>query len=53
VNANYLANIGNLDIFGTLMFTNGSKINMGASFVVNIYLGGSIGGGNGRAKLGH
>jgi hypothetical protein len=51
VNANNLANIGNLDIFGTLNFTNGSKINLGATSLVNIYLGGSITGGNGGAKL--
>jgi hypothetical protein len=51
VNANNLANIGNLDIFGTLQFTNGSKINLSASSVVNVYLGGSITGGNGGAKL--
>ena len=51
VNANNLANIGNLDIFGTLQFTNGSKIDLAAASVVNIYLGGSITGGNGGAKL--
>jgi Secretion system C-terminal sorting domain/G8 domain len=51
VNANNLANIGNLDIFGTLQFTNGSKINLSATSVVNVYLGGSITGGNGGAKL--
>ena len=51
VNANNAANIGNLDIFGTLDFTNGSKINLGATSVVNIYSGGSITGGNGGAKL--
>ena len=51
VNANNLANIGNLDIFGTLQFTNGSKVNLAATSVVNVYLGGSITGGNGGAKL--
>jgi len=51
VNANNLANIGNLNISGTLVFTNGSKINLAASSVVNIFLGGSITGGNGGAKL--
>jgi hypothetical protein len=51
VNANNPANIGNLDIFGTLTFTNGSKIDLGATSVVNIYLGASITGGNGGAKL--
>ncbi|HEY2348483.1 MAG TPA: T9SS type A sorting domain-containing protein [Puia sp.] len=51
VNANNLANIGNLDIFGTLQFTNGSKINLSATSVVDVYLGGSITGGNGGAKL--
>jgi hypothetical protein len=51
VNANNLANIGNLDIFGILQFTNGSKINLAASSLVNVYLGGSITGGNGGAKL--
>jgi hypothetical protein len=51
VNANNLANIGNLDIFGTLQFTNGSKINLTAASVVNVYSGGSITGGNGGAKL--
>jgi hypothetical protein len=51
VNANNLANIGNLDIFGTLLFTNGSKINLAASSAVNIYSGGSITGGNSGAKL--
>jgi hypothetical protein len=51
VNANNLANIGNLDIFGTLQFTNGSKINLAATSVVNIYSGGSITGGNGGAKI--
>ena len=51
VNANNLANIGNLDIFGTLQFTNGAKINLAAASVVNIYSGGGITGGNGGAKL--
>ena len=51
VNANNLANIGNLSIFGTLQFTNGSKINLAATSLVNVYLGGSITGGNGGAKL--
>jgi hypothetical protein len=51
VNANNLANIGNLDIFGTLQFTNGSKIDLAATSVVNVYSGGSITGGNGGAKL--
>jgi hypothetical protein len=51
VNANNLANIGNLYIFGTLQFTNGSKINLAAASVVDIYTGGSITGGNGGAKL--
>jgi hypothetical protein len=51
VNANNLANISNLDIFGTLQFTNGSKINLIATAVVNIYSGGGITGGNGGAKL--
>ena len=51
VNANNLANIDNLDIFGTLEFTNGAKINLAAASVVNIYSGGSITGGNGGAKL--
>ncbi len=51
VNANNLANIGNLSIFGTLQFTNGAKINLAAASVVNIYSGGSITGGNGGAKL--
>ena len=51
VNANNLANIGNLDIFGILKFTNGSKIDLGTSSLVNIYSGGSIIGGNGGAKL--
>lgn len=51
VNANNLADIGNLDIFGTLKFTNGSKIDLAASSLVNIYSGGSIIGGNGGAKL--
>jgi Secretion system C-terminal sorting domain/G8 domain len=51
VNVNNVANIGNLDIYGTLKFTNGSKINLSATSVVNIFLGGSITGGNGGAKL--
>jgi hypothetical protein len=51
VNANNLANIGNLYIFGTLQFTNGSKINLAATSVVDVYSGGSISGGNGGAKL--
>ena len=51
VNANNLANIGDLSIFGTLQFTNGSKINLAATSLVDIYLGGSIIGGNGGAKL--
>src|SRR3974377_252896 len=51
VNANNLANIGNLYIFGTLQFTNGAKINLAATSVVNVYSGGSITGGNGGAKL--
>ena len=51
VNVNNTIDIGNLDIFGTLTFTVGSKINLGASSVVNIYLGGSITGGNSGAKL--
>jgi hypothetical protein len=51
VNANNPANIGNLDILGTLQFTNGSKINLASASVVNIYSGGSITGGNGGAKL--
>ena len=51
VNANNLPNIGNLSIFGTLMFTNGSKIDLAASSVVNIYSGGGITGGNSGAKL--
>jgi len=51
VTANNLANIGNLSIFGTLQFTNGSKINLASASVVNIYSGGSITGGNGGAKL--
>ena len=51
VNANNLANIGNLNISGTLQFTNGSKINLAATSVVDVFLGGSITGGNGGAKL--
>jgi Secretion system C-terminal sorting domain/G8 domain len=51
VNANNAADIGNLDIFGTLAFTNGSKIDLGSTSVVNIYSGGNITGGNGGAKL--
>ena len=51
VNANNLADIGNLDIFGTLKFTNGSKIDLSATSLVNVYGGGSITGGNGGAKL--
>ncbi len=51
VNVNNLATIGNLDIFGTLQFTNGAKLNLAAASVVNIYSGGSITGGNGGAKL--
>src|SRR5580765_1258004 len=42
VNANNLANIDNLYISGTLQFTNGSKINLTAASVVNVYSGGSI-----------
>jgi hypothetical protein len=51
VNANNLNNIGNLSIYGTLKFTNGSKIDLSATSVVNVYSGGSIIGGNGGAKL--
>jgi len=51
VTANNLATIGNLDVFGTLVFTNGSKINLTAASVVNVYTGGDITGGNGGAKL--
>ncbi|HET7003688.1 MAG TPA: T9SS type A sorting domain-containing protein [Puia sp.] len=51
VNANNLADIGNLDIFGTLQFTNGSKIDLASASLVNIYSGGSITGGNSGAKL--
>jgi hypothetical protein len=51
VNANNLADIGNLFIFGTLQFTNGSKLNLAATSVVDVYSGGSITGGNGGAKL--
>jgi hypothetical protein len=51
VTANNTVNIGNLDIFGTLTFTNGSKIDLAATSVVSIFSGGSITGGNGGAKL--
>ena len=51
VTANNTVNIGNLDIFGTLTFTNGSKIDLATSSVVSIYSGGTITGGNGGAKL--
>jgi hypothetical protein len=51
VNATNATDIGNLDIFGTLQFTNGSKINLAATSIVNVYLGGIITGGNGGAKL--
>jgi hypothetical protein len=51
VMTNNLDNIGNLSIFGTLQFTNGSKLNLAANSLVNVYGGGSITGGNGGAKL--
>ena len=51
VNGNNNVDIGNLDIFGTLTFTVGSKIDLATNSVVNIYLGGSITGGNSGAKL--
>jgi hypothetical protein len=51
VQTNNLPNIGNLSISGTLQFTNGSKINLAATSVVDVYAGGSITGGNGGAKL--
>jgi len=51
VTATNAADIGNLDIFGTLKFTNGSKINLAASSVLNVYSGGSITGGNAGAKI--
>ena len=51
VTANNIVQIGNLDIFGTLTFTNGAKINLTPASVVNVFLGGSITGGNGGAKL--
>ncbi len=51
VNANNGADIGNLSIFGTLHFTNGAKVNLAATSVVNVFSGGSINGGNGGAKL--
>ena len=51
VNNNNLANIGNVDVFGTLEFTNGSKINLASTSLINIYSGGSITGGNGGAKI--
>jgi len=51
VNANNAASIASLNVYGTLNFTNGSKINLAATAVVNIYSGGSISGGNSGAKL--
>jgi hypothetical protein len=51
VQTNNLADIGNLYIFGTLQFTNGSKIDLAANSIVDVYSGGSIIGGNGGAKL--
>ena len=51
VTANNSADIGNLDIFGTLTFTNGSKIDLATTSLVNIYSGGGITGGNSGAKL--
>jgi hypothetical protein len=51
VQTNNLPNIGNLSIFGTLQFTNGSKLNLAATSSVDVYAGGSIIGGNGGAKL--
>src|SRR4051812_32392883 len=51
VTGNNAALIGNLNVSGTLTFTNGSKVNLAATSVVNVYSGGSIGGGNAGAKL--
>ncbi|HVY73930.1 MAG TPA: T9SS type A sorting domain-containing protein [Puia sp.] len=51
VTANNTVDIGNLDVLGMLKFTNGSKINLSAASVVNVYTGGHITGGNGGAKL--
>ncbi|MDI3320963.1 T9SS type A sorting domain-containing protein [Pinibacter soli] len=51
VTGNNTVEIGNLDISGTLDFTNGSKVSLGSGSAVNIYSGGSITGGNPGAKL--
>ncbi|MDH7460298.1 T9SS type A sorting domain-containing protein [Chitinophagaceae bacterium 26-R-25] len=51
VTGNNTVTIGNLDIFGTLDFTNGSKVSLGAASAVNVHTGGSITGGNPGAKL--
>src|SRR4051812_45245357 len=50
VQTNNLADIGNLYVFGTLEFTIGSKINLAATSIIDVYAGGSITGGNGGAK---
>jgi hypothetical protein len=51
VQGNNTDEIGNLDISGTLDFTNGAKVSLGANSVVNIFSGGAITGGNPGAKL--
>ncbi|MBV4358908.1 T9SS type A sorting domain-containing protein [Pinibacter aurantiacus] len=51
VTGNNTVAIGNLDISGTLDFTNGSKISLGSASVVVIHSGGDITGGNPGAKL--
>lgn len=51
VKGNNTDEIGNLSISGTLDFTNGAKVSLGANSSVNIYTGGSITGGNPGAKL--
>ena len=51
VTANNTVDIGDLNIFGTLQFTNGAKINLAAASLVDIFSGGSVTGGNGGAKL--
>lgn len=51
VTGNNSAEIGNLDLGGTLDFTNGAKISLSAASSVKIFSGGSITGGNPGAKL--
>jgi hypothetical protein len=51
VNANNNTNIGNLLISGTLKFTNGAKIDLASTSILQLYASGSIVGGNGGSHI--